>query len=618
MLKKLALTSIISVKLNKKKFCIAKDLSSIRTYKSRNEHLEEISSTDNYDILIIGGGATGVGTLLNCSRKNLKTLLIESSDFGASTSTKSSKLLHGGLRYFLRVFNPFSRTRKEDLALIHESLVERDVMINNAAYMNEQVGMVIPSTNFLGGFINYFGSNLYYLYGEYWDKKIPFGIKARKPVFIFRKEMEKYFQGLNPKYKYGVILYDGQFDESRLIMDSILTSTAVNNKEVRPCNVLNYATLKSFIKNKNGKIEGAIIYDKINKKELKIKCKVAINATGVFGDQIRKMANPEITPIMTSSKGDHLSIKSNFFKNSKLGLFCPSTKDGRVMYFLPWKGIVIAGTTEKDVQKPVTHPYTDKQSLSEIIEVAKQYFPNEEITVLSQWSGLRPLVKDSKTKNAKEISRVHVIERDNKSNLLSILGGKWTIFRKMGEEVVNSALDILKEENLISDEDFELGKKRSTINLRFIGDNRSLVFDVKEKQKEVTRVELVQEMTQKLSLLYFFISKLEIQRLVMLYGIRSTDILEDMMIHKNKRMYLKEDFPLTVGEVEHLIKSEMVEIPIDLLVRRLRIGFTDIKLAKELLPRVVEIYGKVHDWDLETIKKQYEVNEKLLNKLAFE
>lgn len=618
MLKKISITSFLSYKITQRKFCISKDLSSIRVYKTRNDHLTEISQTNEYDILIIGGGATGVGTLLNCSRKNLKTLLIESSDFGSSSSSKSSKLLHGGLRYFQRVFSPFSKTRKEDLELIHEALSERDILLNNAAYMNEQVGMVIPSTNFISGLINYFGSFLYFIYGEYWEKKIPFGIKPKKPIFIFREEMEKYFVGLEKKYKYGVILFDGQFDESRLLMDTILTATSVNSEHLKPCNVINYASLKSFIKDKNGKIKGAVVYDKINKKELKIKCKIAINATGVFGDKIRQMANPSTTPIMTTSKGDHLSIKSNFFTNSKIGLFCPSTKDGRVMYFLPWKGIIIAGTTEKQFQNPITHPFTDEISINEILSVAREFFPNEEIEVVSKWSGLRPLVRDPNVTNSKEISRVHIIEKEEISGLVSVLGGKWTIYRKMGEEATDFAMDVLRAEGGIGEKEYQEGKKRSTVNLRLIGDDRSLVFDVRKQQKIVTRVQIVKEMTRKLSLLYFFVPKLEIQRLVMLYGIRSRDILEDMMIDKSKRMYLKKDYPLTVAEVEHLINNEMVEIPIDLLVRRLRIGFTDIKLAQELLPRIIEIYGKINDWDLETIKEQYVENEKLLTKLGFE
>ena len=587
-------------------------------FTSREGHLNNIEQNPEYDLLIIGGGASGCGSLINASLKGLRTIMVEAYDFGASTSTKSTKLLHGGLRYLERAFMPFNKNRKADFDLVDEALQERNLLINNAPYMTDQVGMVIPCSNIFTTLFYFAGCQVYYYYSRFsknpFIKNLP--IKIHKPIMVFKKDLQEFFPGIHEKFKYGVLMWDGQFDESRMIMESILTSTALDHSKIKKADVLNYTKVSSFIKNENGKIVGAKLYDKINEKEIEIKCKVALNATGVFSDQIRKDANPDLKPLLQFSKGDHITLDNTILTNSKIGLLIPKTSDGRLMFVLPWADAVIAGTTDTAVNEPVVHPYPENESVDIIVKNIVDYLPYSNINVKSKWSGLRPLIK-IEGKSSKDVPRSHIIERDDKSGLISLMGGKWTTFRSMGAAAIDEVLKKLRDDHLITKDDYQNRLKIDSRNMRFIGDYRQKFYFPDEKSKELSKEEYMREIYQALSEKYTFINLNAIKRLFGLYGIKSIFILEDMKKSPSNQTLLTPNYPITKAEVKYLLKYEYVEQPLDIITKRLRTAFTDAAIVDQILPMIIDIYGDHKGWDINKKTEEYDFNKRLFEDLMY-
>lgn len=659
-----------------------KDIS-VFEFRTREEQLKKVQEDPNYDILVIGGGATGAGALLSASRKGYKTLLIDSNDFAAGTSSKSTKLLHGGLRYLENAFKLRNSNRKEDFYLVNESLVERDMLLNNVPYMNDQVGMIIPVTNIFSALFYYGGSWFYHMLAKaqrYFSvglmtksSSIEYPFQVERPQLIFGKGLHQMVPMLSKDYKYGVILFDGQCDDSALVIDAILTATSMNDPSVRMNDAINYARLNEFIKDSTGKITGAKIVDKLSGKEFTVNFKVAVNATGVFGDQIKKLANPECETRLAFAKGDHITLMNDnqeilphALKN--IGVFIPKTSDGRVMFLLPWQNSIIAGTTDKVVSQPVIHPFADDASVDEILGNIRPYFPEAKFEVVSKWSGIRPLVKtlesDAKTKTSlttyhqtdetsteskemseksstsrpdapigqaeeviptKDLKRVHVIDVDDKSGLITIYGGKLTIFRRMGEDAIDEASKQMLNTGKITQEKFDESKTKSTGNLRFIGDFRDKLAGDKTATTPTTNIE--QSFSDRKSYLDYLTNFIQshysgvdqdiVEYLAKRYGHRAIAILNEMNKSASSKLRLDPNYPYTKAELEHIIKSEFVAVPIDVLIRRLRIAFTDANTTKKMLPYVIDIYGDLHKWDNDRKRKEFKESMQILEKMDF-
>jgi len=657
---------------------------SIFEFRTREEQLKQVYENPNYDILIIGGGATGAGALLSASRKGYRALLIDSNDFAAGTSSKSTKLLHGGLRYIENAFKLRNANRKEDFYLVNESLVERDMLLNNVPYMNDQVGMIIPVTNIFSAAFYYGGSWFYHMLARaqrYFKGGIAsnsswaeYPFQVEKPQLIFGKGLREMVPMLSKRYKYGVILFDGQCDDSSLVIDAILTATSMNDPSVRKNEAINYARLENFIKDGSGQIIGAKVVDKLAGKEFTVSFKAAINATGIFGDQIKKLANPDCEARLAFAKGDHITLMNenqeilpHGLKN--IGVFIPKTSDGRVMFLLPWQNSIIAGTTDKVVSTPVIHPFADDASVREIITEIQPYFPGAKFEVISKWSGIRPLVKtlnsDSQSKSSlttyhqtrqadteakeatqnpptagkeapigqaeeevletKDLKRIHAIDVDDKSGLVTVYGGKLTIFRRMGEDAVDEASKQMVNSGKITQAKFEEAKSKSTGNLRFIGDYRNKLSGQKPSQTE--GVSIQQSFPDRKSYLNYLIDFIQVQYssvdsdiaeyLTKRYGHRAITILDEMSKDQSSRLRLDPSYPYTKAELEHIIKNEFVAIPIDVLIRRMRIAFLDAAAAKKMLPHVIDIYGDLHQWDKNTKIREFKASMQILEKMDF-
>ncbi len=394
---------------------------------NRTSMLSQLDENKTWDVLIIGGGATGLGTAVDAASRGLSTILIEAEDFAKGTSSRSTKLIHGGVRYL----------EQGNLKLVREALKERGWLLKNAPSVAHTLGFIIPSFSFMQKL--YYGTGLK-LY-DFLSAKLSLG----KPKFISRKTIEKISPAIDQKnLKGGIVYYDGQFDDARLAIN--LANTAVQYGAV----LINYceatALLKKKIKptDKQEKVCGAIAYDYVNNKTFEIKSKTVINATGVFVDDILQMDNKDVADIVTPSQGIHLVVDKKFFPGDH-ALMIPKTDDKRILFAVPWHNKVVLGTTDTEIEDITDEPVPLKEEIDFVLNHANRYLKTN-ITlndVCSMFAGLRPLVKTNGVTNTSMLSRDHIIIVST-SDLITITGGKWTTYRKMAEDAVNNAIFIAK------------------------------------------------------------------------------------------------------------------------------------------------------------------------------
>ena len=380
--------------------------STIKLNRSSNLKLLKTNKSI-FDFIIIGGGATGLGCALDASSRGYSVILLEKFDFCKGTSSKSTKLVHGGVRYL----------EKGQIGLVYEALKERAILKKNAPHLVKQVGFLIPAYNFFLKFYYFLGLKFYHF--------ISGSLSFDKPQMVNKDAALKLVPNVNwDRLKGGVVFFDGQFDDSRMGIDIALS--ADDNKAL----LFNYMSVESLIK-ENSKIKGVVVKDTLSKDEFLISGANIINATGVFSKSIMNMDSMKLKTVIRPSQGIHLVIDKKFL-NGNIGILVPKTSDGRVLFAVPWLGHVLLGTTDTLVNEPSIDPIPSNDEIDFILYNAQKYMslkPKRE-DVKSIFVGLRPLVaKDLKSKS-KDISRKHKIIISD-TGLVSVIGGKWTTYRKM-------------------------------------------------------------------------------------------------------------------------------------------------------------------------------------------
>ncbi|MGY5353312.1 glycerol-3-phosphate dehydrogenase/oxidase [Wenyingzhuangia sp. IMCC45467] len=370
----------------------------------------------HWDILIIGGGATGIGTAIDAASRGYKTLLVEKDDYGKGTSSKSTKLVHGGVRYL----------QQGNFSLVLEALKERAILKRNAPHIVHDLKFVVPTYDWWESPFYGIGLKLY----DWLAGKEGFGDSE----LISKEETVAYIPTVTQDgLRGGVIYHDGQFDDTRLLINMMQTA-----KE-QGATVLNYTQFLEFTKNLAGLIDGAIIQDIFTFEKYTITAKSVINATGVFSDTIRQKDIKTTHKIMTSSQGIHIVLEKEFLPGDT-AIMIPHTDDGRVLFAVPWHDKILIGTTDTPVTEYSSEPLPQNQEIDFLLTHAAKYLTKNPTKkdVKSVFVGLRPLVKSGNANDTSEISREHVIEV-SKNGLISIAGGKWTTYRKMAEDVVDKA-----------------------------------------------------------------------------------------------------------------------------------------------------------------------------------
>ena len=318
---------------------------------------------------------------------------MEEYDFAAGTSSKSTKLLHGGVRYLEEVFSPYGKDRIEKLELVVEALKERSYLLQNAQYMNKPLPTIIPSNSLFTTMYYYAGCLVYHLIYYLFDDDRNLAM-IPVPYIIGRQEILSIFPKLDKRVKYGIVYYDGQMNDARMNMDVLLTSTLENyidDKRFKPANTLNYTKFVDFTKDEQGIITGGVIHDKTTDKQYNIKAKCIVNCTGAFADNIRKLDNPNIAERIIPCEGSHLVMEKKI-GHRKYGLLVPRTTDGRVLFVLPWLHYALVGTTDQRVEKSEIDPTVPLNDMQFMIGELNKLYPETSSvelssSILAKWSG---------------------------------------------------------------------------------------------------------------------------------------------------------------------------------------------------------------------------------------
>ncbi|MDH6534874.1 glycerol-3-phosphate dehydrogenase/oxidase [Parabacteroides sp. 52] len=487
----------------------------------------------SWDTIIIGGGATGIGCAVDAASRGYKTVLLEQADFTKSTSSKSTKLVHGGVRYLAQ----------GDIGLVTDALRERGFMRKNAPHLVKDQRFIIGNYKWWEKPFYTIGLIMYDMLAGKRGLGRSFPLRKQKVIQDIPQIREKELKG-------GVVYHDGQFDDSRLAINLLQTATE------HGATVVNYVKVIDLIKNESHKITGVKLRDELNGQTFTLYGKSIINATGVFVDEIMRLDSPGKSDIVRPSQGVHLVV-DNSFLGGDTALMIPKTNDGRVMFAVPWHNKVVLGTTDTPLNASTLEPKALEEEIDFILQTAGNYLkkkPQRE-DVLSVFAGLRPLAapkKDSDKKKTKEISRSHKIIT-SASGLITITGGKWTTYREMAEEVIDKAISI---SNLTY-------RKCITRDLPVHG-----------YKKEVDR-----------------------KQFQYVYGTDFDKILDLLHEDQTWSQPLHPEYEYIAAEVIWAVREEMAMTIEDVLARRLRLLFLDTRAAIDIAPKVASLMATEMDKD---------------------
>jgi glycerol-3-phosphate dehydrogenase len=500
---------------------------------TRDRQLRQLADLSiSWDLLVIGGGSSGLGVALDAVSRGYKTLLIEQADFAKGTSSRSTKLVHGGVRYLAQ----------GHLKLVREASVERAILLRNAPHLVRNLGFIIPVYKQWDLYFYGIGLKLY-------DWIAGFSTLGASKILSAKTTIQK-LPGIKKKGLTGGISYhDGQFDDARLAIN--LVQTIIDNNGT----AINYMKLTGFLKDGQGKIAGGLIRDVETGVEYKIKAKAVVNATGVFADEILALDDPVAKKTLSVSQGVHIVLDKKFLPSTD-ALMIPRTSDGRVIFAVPWHDKLVVGTTDTPVREASLEPKALDKEIDFIIETVSTYLQQKPTRrdVLSVFAGQRPLAapKEGKEKT-KEISRSHKIIISD-SGLFTMLGGKWTTFRRMGEDMVDLIQKHLHWEHKLS---------------------RSAAIKLHGYKKDVDWNDP----------LYYYGSDLE--------EIRAR-------INAGKGEWISAELHLHTEMIIWAVEKEMARKIEDVLARRMRGLFLDTDATLSVLPlalrAMAEALGKDDDW----------------------
>ncbi|KAI9016763.1 FAD dependent oxidoreductase-domain-containing protein [Hyaloraphidium curvatum] len=542
-----------------------------------------------FDVLVIGGGATGAGCALDAATRGLKVALVERDDFGSGTSSKSTKMLHGGVRYLEKAFTEFDFAQ---LALVTEALHERKTVIKIAPYLCWELPILLPI--YKTYMIPYYwaGSKAYDLLS---------GSKALTHSYVIsrKKALESFPTLRDQGLRGGLVYFDGGMNDARL--NVMLALTALRHGAA----VANHVEVRSLIKEPRSLhpgrpgsgpdvVVGAVVKDLLTGEEFPIRAKCVINATGPYTDGVRLMDEPTAQKIVSPSAGAHL-VFPGYLCPDNLGLLDPRTEDGRVIYVLPWHGAVIAGTTDTPIEV-TAEPKATEDEIEFILKEMNGYF-NDDVKIrrediLAHWSGIRPLVSDPNAKNTASVVRNHLIHT-SPSGLLTVSGGKWTTYRRMAEETIDVAV-----------KDFGVGgkKKSKTEETPLVGAeyyNRTFYVHLIQEHK------LPENVAKHLAVNYGDRSPIVASLDPAVAKASATDVAVEPEL-------LNWRHPFLAAEVRYAVRFEQAATVADVLGRRMRLAFVDVRAAAEALPRVAAIMAEELGWSSSTKKQQIEDGKRFL------
>ena len=513
----------------------------------RAEQLTKLQN-ETFDVLVIGGGATGAGVALDAVSRGLKTALVERDDFSAGTSSRSTKLVHGGVRYLEQAVKGLDRTQ---FNLVKDALKERATLLRLAPHLAHPLPILTPLYAWF--------QIPYMLIGLKMYDTLAGRANLRSSRFVGRGEAVKRFPMLKKEGLRGAVLYyDGQFDDARMNVELALTAAQEGAA------VANHVEVTGLLK-EAGRVQGASVRDTLTGDTWDVRAKTVVNATGPFTDAVRQLDDPAAPQLLTASSGAHIVLDGRF-SPPETGLLIPRTDDGRVLFLLPWLGYTLFGTTDNPAQIEVD-PKVSDADIDYLLSYLGRYFnvPATRDDVLATWSGLRPLVSDPKAADTAKVSRDHVVNTST-SGLVTIAGGKWTTYRKMALDTVDEALKV---------GGLQAGASR-TETLGLVGAEG---FEADGAAQLAERFGLDADVAAYLN---------------RAYGGQAGQVAELSQKHPER---LVPGHPHLGAEVIYSALYEGACTATDFLARRTRLAFLDQKAALKALPKVVELLAETLSWD---------------------
>lgn len=505
-----------------------------------------------WDVLVIGGGATGLGVAVDAASRGYKVLLLEQSDFAKGTSSRSTKLVHGGVRYLAQ----------GNVKLVYEALQERGHLLRNAPHLVRVQSFIIPAYSYF--------TKMFYGVGLTVYDMMAGKLRFRKTGLLAKDAVARLLPSIKQSgLKGGVEYFDGQFDDARLAVN--LAQTCAEKGGV----LLNYMAVVGLVKNAAGKVAGVKARDMESGREFLLKSKVVVNAAGVFVDSILHMDAPDQRPMVRPSQGVHVVLDKSFLPGDS-ALMIPETPDGRVLFAVPWHNHVLVGTTDTPLEKSDLEPVASDKEIDFILETAGQYLVRKPTRqdVRSVFAGLRPLAASAAggTTSTKEISRSHKLVVSS-SGLVTITGGKWTTYRKMAEDTLNKAI-------------------------------------------EVGGLPAKACVTQALKIHGYARSEQQTEEHLAIYGSDAPAIMHLVESRPELGRKLHPAFPNICAEVVWAVRHEMARTIEDVLARRLRILFLDARAAMDMAPAVVSVLaaelGRDSGWQQEQVEQFIQMANKYL------
>lgn len=389
--------------------------------KSREQALTSIAGR-TFDVCVIGGGATGAGCALDAQLRGLRTVLVDAGDFAGATSSASTKIVHGGVRYLEEAVKDFDPAQYR---VVTRALNERIRMLRNAPHLARTMEFLVPCFQWTDVAYYNVGLKMYdWLSGD---------ASIYPSHFLSREETLRRMPALKNTDLVGSVAYaDGQFDDARYNITLVETFSRAGGE------ALNYARVAGFEKDPAGHLKAAVVEDQITRKQFIVSAAAFVNATGPFSDTVRELAAPGVAPRMKLSKGIHILLPLEVMPSAD-ALLIPKTEDGRVLFAIPWMGRLLVGTTEQEVEA-ADELYVTRSEVDYVLRHLNRYLehPARADQIVSGYAGARPLVSSGDTRDTKKLARDHEIEMEARSGLISIMGGKWTTYRAMAEDTINA------------------------------------------------------------------------------------------------------------------------------------------------------------------------------------
>ena len=503
------------------------------------------------DLIVIGGGATGAGIALDAALRGLSVTLFEQNDFGEGTSSRSTKLVHGGVRYLEAAIKHFDI---EQWKLVREGLRERKIFLRNAAHLAHPIELITPLYKWYELPYVYAGLFLYDL------------ISGRSSLgrsrLLTAKTALRRNSAIDPQALKGAVSYfDGAFNDARMVI------ALIQSAEAAGAAVHNHHAVTQLIKDTDGDIVGVDVHDKLTDTHLQHAATSVINATGPFADTLRQLDDPSASPLVETSSGIHIVLPARFLPSS-LGVMIPKTSDGRLLFALPYQGYCLVGTTDQPSALD-THPPVTEEEIDFLLEHLNHYFALKASRkdILSTFSGLRPLIATEA--NASTASLVRESEyRFSTSGLLTVAGGKWTAYRAMAQK----AVDLILEHNPSLS-----SRPCATAEHSLIGSQTS-------RQETLKHLNHHPQLAPLSKHLYAH------------YGDQSLHIADHAQ-HTDDLVPLLDSPPITRAEMRYAVRKEHAQKPLDFLVRRCGLGLVERKKALTLLPEIITIMAEEFQWN---------------------